>query len=230
VHKAGEAALFGLNVSKLIHSVFGGMVTTDDADLADRLRHLRQQRLQPARLRKSLRRLLYLVAAYPTFWPPLYGLVNRLERSGWLSRFSKYYDDAVIDMPPDYLESLTPLEARVGVVQLGRYPEIIRQRRHEAAAWRECLAEEEGLRLPPDVAGATYSHFPCVVDDKVAWMDGWRRRGVQLGEVIQYAIPYMRAYESRRRCECPVARRLAETTINFPVGSGYAMRLRARGR
>jgi len=52
----------------------------------------------------------------------------------------------------------------------------------------------------------------------------------QLGEVIQYAIPYMRAYESRRRCECPVARRLAETTINFPVGSGYAMRLRARGR
>ena len=48
VLREGHAAIFGLNISKSMTSIFGGMVTTDDADLARRLRSLRQQTLQPA--------------------------------------------------------------------------------------------------------------------------------------------------------------------------------------
>ena len=39
----GEAAIFGLNLSKTISSVFGGMVTTNNDQLANEIRTLRQK-------------------------------------------------------------------------------------------------------------------------------------------------------------------------------------------
>jgi dTDP-4-amino-4,6-dideoxygalactose transaminase len=43
VQQAGRASIFGINISKTATSIFGGMVTTDDADLATRLRELRKK-------------------------------------------------------------------------------------------------------------------------------------------------------------------------------------------
>ena len=149
VQREGVAAIFGLNISKLMTSIFGGMVTTDDDALAERLRELRAERLHPAGWGKGLRRLLYLFATMVAFWPPVFGLVNSLERSGLLDRFVRYYDAGRIDMPADYLQAMCNVEARVGAVQLGRYREIVRQRRDTAAWYDVHLRDIAGLELPP---------------------------------------------------------------------------------
>lgn len=217
VQKVGDAAIFGLNISKIITSIFGGMVTTDDDGLADRLRQLRRECLKPASKMKSLRRLLYFLTVYPTFWEPLYGLVNRMERSGLLDRFSKYYDEALIDMPKDYLEMMTNVEARVGLAQVKKYKEIISRRRRQAAEWRVLLQDENNIILPPKVQGATYSHFVCLTEDRQTWIERWRKKGVQLGQLIEYCIPYMKAYSDGRIMEFPVSLKFSKTTINFPL-------------
>jgi dTDP-4-amino-4,6-dideoxygalactose transaminase len=219
VQQAGDAAIFGLNISKLITSVFGGMVTTDNSVLAARLREIRDQSIGPASFLKSLRRFFYLLAVYIAFWEPFYRLVNRLERSGFLDRFVRYYDESAIDMPNDYLEGLTSMEARVGLVQIRKYRSIIASRRKIASYYDTYLRGIDGLQLPPLVNGATYSHYvPCSKSREPLEINA-ACRGVQLGRIIDYCIPSFSAYRSRtesnRRFEH--AERYAAQAINLPV-------------
>jgi len=235
VQREGIAAIFGLNISKILTSIFGGMITTDNEELYKKLKALRDRRLRKPTWKKSFRRLLYLLAVYPTFWGPVYGMINRLERSGMLNRFVKYYDDSKIDMPRDYLEGMTKLEARVGRVNIQRYDRIIQNRRDAAGMYFEELRGQKAgdislslasldlkpfFILPPEVAGATYSHYVVRISER----DGWLKRGieqsVQLGWLIEYNIPEMKAYGNHKPDKFPVAAQFARSAINLPVWGG----------
>jgi dTDP-4-amino-4,6-dideoxygalactose transaminase len=225
VQKEGRAAIYGLNISKMITSIFGGMITTDDYSLADCLRDLRTRRLKPETLLRSFGQRTYLMASTLAFWEPLYGIVNRLEQKGWLDRFSKYYDDGRIDMPVNHRDWMTGVGARVGQAQCKRYASIVNEHRAAAACYAKCLQGIGDLELPPLVSGATYSHFVIRVKDA-----GTRRpllnrslaRGVELGQLIEYSVPEMPAYRKRpgARFACPVSARLVHTTVNLPVWGG----------
>ncbi|MBQ4568197.1 MAG: DegT/DnrJ/EryC1/StrS aminotransferase family protein [Desulfovibrio sp.] len=221
VHAYGDAAVFGLNVSKLMSSIFGGMVATDDDTLAARLRNERSKTLSPAPWRKAWSRRIYLAASMLALWPPAYSAVNLLERSGALGRFVSYYDEGRIDMPADWDVAMTAPEARVGVVQCGRYTSIIANRRRNAAAYTEALRHIPGITLPPHDDGATWSHYTILVDRREALLDRALRAGIQLGRLIEYNIPDMPAYRARPGYrDCPRARRLAEHSVNLPVWCG----------
>lgn len=248
VQKEGIAALFGLNISKTLTSIFGGMVTTDNNAIYENLKRQKDQRLKKTDWRKGFRRLIYLLGVYPTFWGPVYGLINRLERSGLLNYFVQYYDENKIDMPEDYLEELCGLEARVGLANLIRYKQIIKKRRTAAQYYFSNLTNvvnsqssmvrglvfpikaSSGLGslvsgpqyfiLPPKVSGASYSHFVLQVPDREKWLKRAFAKGIQLGWLIEYNIPEMKAYGGHCPEEFPVAASYARATINLPVWGG----------
>lgn len=223
VQQAGDAAIFGLNISKLMTSIFGGMVTTDNSELFQKLHALREQKLQKPSIIKSVKRLLYLIAIYPTFWTKTYGLVYHLIHSGALNRFVKYYDDSVIDMPSDYLEGLTKLEARVGITQLRRYSSIIEERRTVAAYYDRMLIEGKSFKKPPLVEGATYSHYVVRVPKKWEYIKKVAKKGVELGHLIEYTIPLMSAYKSYTKDQTfKTSKEMAKETINLPLCKGVA--------
>jgi dTDP-4-amino-4,6-dideoxygalactose transaminase len=219
VQQAGAAAIFGLNISKLMTSIFGGMVTTDSDTLHDALLRERDRSVQPAGWTKSCMRRAYLLATYPAFSPPIYGLVNWLERSGFLDRFVRYYDESVIEMPADSLIGMTAVEARVGQVQLKKLQTILAHRRKIAGIYHEQIEGITGLRRPPLVEGATYSHYVPRVTQPDALCAELLPHGVQLGRLIEYSIPDMKAYRFRpgTREDCPVSRAMAASTINLPL-------------
>ena len=223
VQKEGVAALFGLNISKTLTSVFGGMITTDNEDIYQKLKTIREQRLKKPGWGKSIRRLLYLLAVYPTFWGPLYGLINRMERSGLLNYFVQYYDERNINMPMDYMEEMCGIETRVGTANIDRYETIINKRRAAAKYYFENLTDKPDFRLPPEVEGATYSHFVVKVNDRGKWLQRAIRKGIQLGWLIEYNIPEMEAYGNHRPEEFPVAAAYAKTMINLPVWGGESL-------
>ncbi len=220
VQKHGVAAVYGLNISKLITSIFGGMITTDDEALADTLRYQRSKCLKTPGPGKTIRRLLYLLAIYPTFSNWVYGFINRLERSGLLDLFVKYYDEGKIDMPSDYLEQMTNLEARVGLVQLKKYRQIIDRRRALASYYNQTLFGIKGLKLPPLVEGATYSHYVPMVEDRNRFLDFFLKQGVQLGWLIEYCIPHMSSYGQKQGGAYCIAAKMSESAINIPLFSG----------
>ena len=216
VNKTGDAAIFGSNISKILSSIFGGIVTTDDEEIYQRLRDYRDSHFKQPRWTKSIKRLLYLLSTYITFRPVFYGFVTSLEGMGFLDRFVKYYDEEKIDFPQDFQDLMLSIEARVGLEQLKKYPEIIQRRKAIGEYYFQRLQGIEGFRLPSFTEGATYSHFVCLVDDQKEWLEWARKLGLQLGQLIEYSIPYMKAYAPYRSGDYPVSRYYAEHTINLP--------------
>ncbi len=246
VQREGIAALFGFNISKILTSVFGGMITTDNEKLYKKMRQLCKQELNSASWQKSFRRFLYFVAVYPTFYEPVYSLINLMERLGLLNEFVQYYSAGKINMPKDYLENMSRIEARVGMVNVKRYSEIISNRQSAAAYYFEnmdkfkgilqnlnssCSASElrgpNSLLLPPRVDGSTYSHFVILVSNREMWLQRGIKNGVQFGWIIEYNIPEMPSYGRHKPEEFPIAAGYSRAAVNLPVwgGSGIAVKV-----
>ncbi len=213
----GDAALFGLNIAKYISSVFGGMLTTNDDDIYERVKHYRDKHFTRPSSVKQFRKLLYLMAVYIAFNNTFYGFVNFLEEATpFLDRLTKYYREDRIDLPKDFEVESGDLEGRIGQVQLGKYSRI-RQRRQEIAEYyNRQLLGIEGLELPPIVEGATYSHYVPRVANRREILDRTRKEGVQLGQLIEYSIPHMEAYRKYKDGEFPNSYLSSKTAINLP--------------
>lgn len=220
MQREGDAAIFGLNISKIITSIFGGMVTTDDDRLADSLRLIRSQRLKKPEIIKSINRFIYFISVYPAFWGPLYSLINVLERLGMLDRFVKYYDDDKITMPADFLDMLTPLEARVGVTQVRKYHQIVSAKRANARAVLNQLSNIPDVDVISFREGCTYSHVSVLVGNRHRWLASCMDAGVQIGILIEYSIPYMKAYRTYGQEAYPVSKYCADHVINIPNWRG----------
>jgi dTDP-4-amino-4,6-dideoxygalactose transaminase len=222
VHREGDAAIFSCNAGKILFSIFGGLVVTDDPTLADRLVQTRGRRLSEPGPAKSLRRRAYLAASLAAFHPSVYGAVHALSRSGLLDRFVKYFDGEVIDMPADHLEGLTAVEARVGRMQLRAYDANIAERRAMAAYYARELEGLPGLVLPPYDVGATWSHYVIRVQDRERLIEHAAAHGVELGVLFPYAVPGLGAYRGRPGCRgaYPEAESLAGTVVNLPLSAG----------
>ena len=76
------------------------------------------------------------------------------------------------------------------------------------------------IKILPFTEDVTYSHFVALVDSKEEWVKEYYKKGVQLGILIEYAIPYMNAYAKYKRKEYPLAKYYSEHTINFPNWAG----------
>ena len=218
VKKNGRAAIFGLNVSKLMTSIFGGMITTDDADLATRLRALRDERLHGGGGR-GIWRALYLTAAATALTPPVFGIVKRIADLGLIDRFVRYYDETLIDMPDNHLVQIGRAEASVGIRQCADYRSIIDRRRRIAAFYDEALADVFPQGHPPIVNGATYSHYVLRVADPDGLVKAAVKRGIELGRLIDYCVPDMQAYRELTSNQGPFdqTRRLNASVVNLPV-------------
>jgi dTDP-4-amino-4,6-dideoxygalactose transaminase len=217
VTEFGDAAIFGCNISKIINSIFGGMVTTNSNDTAQRLRTWRELNSKKHPLSKTLKRAFYLYASSIAFNENLYGLVNYMDNRGWLGHFTQYYEEGIIRFPSDWDQAPVAIEARVGLEQLQKYADIVTSRRQRALHIKEALTVIDDLRFFEDIEGSTYSHLVARVEDRQRWVNRTRLQGLQLGILIEYSVPEMQAYQKFKRSEYPVAKQYSKHCINFPL-------------
>ena len=223
VCKAGDVALFGLGISKTITSIFGGMLTTNDVELSERLRIWRDANFRMPGKNKTWKRRLYLSASYLAFHNMAYGLVYWLqEATPLLQSFTDaYHLDDKIHFPPDFSDQMTAVEAQVGLVQLGKYEEIIREREGNARYYHEQLKDVSVWKLPAQIEGATYSHYVIRVPDRKAVLKTFVRYGIQLGQLIEYCVPYLSAYRRfKEDLDFPNSLLASQQTINLPMQAG----------
>jgi dTDP-4-amino-4,6-dideoxygalactose transaminase len=220
VCSAADCALFGLNISKTITSIFGGMFTTNDETLAAHLRYWRDKHFIHPGIGKSLYRRLYLLSVYAAFDERVYGFVNWLqENTPLLNSLTKaYHLDEKIHFPPGSLDQMLAIEAQVGLIQLQKYADIVKHRQKNARFYDEQLRERVPWLLPPIVEGATYSHYVVRVPDRQDVMRKMLRDGIELGQLIEYSIPHISVYSPYAlNTEYPNSLISSQMTINLPL-------------
>ena len=215
---SGDVAVYAFNISKIMTSIFGGMLTFQDQGLANKVRAWRDAHYHQAHWLKGIQRRLYLLAVYIAFNEKVYGLTWWLqEKTPLLNRLTKaYHLDDQIHFPPDYLDQMLNVDAAVGLAQLRQYPLIIQRRRDNALWYDKHLERREGWVFPPLVEGATYSHYVVRVPDRRAIADEYAAFGIQLGELIQYSIPLLPCYQFQG-AGFEKSELASFSTINFPV-------------
>lgn len=220
VINAGDAALFGLGISKQITSIFGGMFTTNDEITANMLRTFRDKHFLSRAWMKSLKRYLYLLAVYPAFNPVIYSLVYWIEEhTPFLNRLTKaYHLDEKIHFPPDYLDHMTDLEAQIGLVQLKKYRTIQNKRREIARQYFKSIQSSSNWVLPPEIEGATYSHFVIRTKKRDQTLAFFSSKGIQLGQLIEYSMPHHPAYKKYANGrQYPNSLLCSRSMINLPI-------------
>jgi dTDP-4-amino-4,6-dideoxygalactose transaminase len=220
VHQVGDFAIFAFNISKMMTSIFGGMLTTNNKIYYEKLSEFSAVELKNPPKLKSFRRFIYMLSVYIAFNCLVYGIVNKIERLGLLNKFVKYFDPSIIDMPSDYLEGLTPFEGRVGAIQCDKL-EIMQTHRKKIAGiyFKELNAIKE-FQLPPQIEGVTYSHFVVVTTHAEQLCQFMLTKGVQLGELIDYNIPELPSYSEHTFLDNGIATKWPGNVINLPVHMG----------
>jgi len=220
---AGDAALFGLGISKQITSIFGGMFTTNNEEIAKIVRDFRNKHFKLPSWKKSLKRYLYLLAVYPAFQSSIYGLVYWLqEKTPLLDHLTKdFHLDEKIHFPPDYIDQMTNIEALVGLEQLKKYSEIQYKRREIAKMYFNEIHPVENWVLPPRIDGATYSHFAIRTINRDELLAMYASTGVQLGQLIEYSMPHHPAYNAYTNGKTfPNSLLCSQSMINLPIHPG----------
>ncbi len=216
---SGDVAVYALNISKMITSIFGGMLTFQDQALADKVRAWRDANYRRASGWKAIQRRLYLLAIYIAFNEKVYGLTWWLqEKTHVLNHLTKsYHLDYKIHFPSDYQDRMMDVEAAVGLAQLKRYDAIIERRRANVAEYNQNLPKRPGWIFPPLINGATYSHYVVRVPERKPVIDEWVSQGIELGELIQYSIPLLPEYVGNQISKFDNSEIASLRTINFPV-------------
>lgn len=217
VTKYGDISVFGLNISKTITSIFGGMITSNDTEIDKKIRQYRDEKFKKKGCLTRFGRLVYLKAIWISFNPWFYGFVNFLERKGWIDRFTKYYDEEEIYFPKDWDRLPAPIEAKVGLHQLKKYDKIIQRRTANAQKLIKSFENRDDISFFPHIEGSTYSHCVGKVADRDAWVEAYHKKGYQLGILIEYCIPEMESYKEYCTKAYPVSSEYSRHMVNFPI-------------
>ena len=220
VTNAGDGAIFGLGISKQITSIFGGVFTTNNKVTARKVREFRDSNFRKPSWKKSISRYLYLLAVYPAFQPLIYGLVYWIqEKTPFLNRLTKaYHLDEKIHFPPDYLDQMTNIEALVGLEQLKKYAVVQSKRIEIAKKYFDKIHLSNRWVLPPEIDGATYSHFVIRTEARDRLLVYFASQGIQLGQLIEYSMPHHPAYEKYTKDKpFPNSLLCSNSMINLPI-------------
>ena len=183
-------AAWSFHPRKLLTTGEGGMITTDDAHLAARLRRLREHGMS--------------VSAADRHAAAGRAIVERYLETGFNYR-------------------MTDVQAAIGIVQLGRLPGLVAERRSLAARYHKLLDEVPGVAAvtDPEFGTTNYQAFWVELGDAVT-----ASRNDVLAALAEAGISARRgimaahlepAYDGTAHGPLPVTERLTERSIILPL-------------
>jgi dTDP-4-amino-4,6-dideoxygalactose transaminase len=217
----GRAAFFSTEETKTISSTMGGMLVTDDADLAGRVAAIQQRcAWPPAGLasRYVLKLVLYQLLTHPRLHGSLRAMYERLGERHPLPR-PLAREEHRGQMPANYLQRLSNAQAALALRQLRRLGENLAHRRRVASTIERRLVERRDPvpQVPADAVPA-YVRYPIWVENRAAALAATRQDlvlGTWFTSVLQDAeSPAAGDYLAG---SCPRAEAAARHLINLPT-------------
>jgi perosamine synthetase len=190
-----DITIFSLHPAKAITTGEGGLATTEDDALAERLRLFRTHGITKQ------------------------GIAPGEHEGGW------YYEMQALG----FNYRITDIQCALGLSQLERLDEWVARRNEIAALYRELLADEERIALPPAApAGSLHGHHLFVVHvragaaARLRTFDALREAGlgVQVHYIPVYRLPYYRDVLGVPQDACPHAEDYYWGAISLPMFPG----------
>jgi perosamine synthetase len=217
----GRAAFFSTEETKTISTTMGGVLVTDDPELAEKVSVFQERCAWPQR--SLARRYLVKLALYHALTQPR---VHRYTRALY-ERFGRRNplpqattpEEQRGDRPAEYEQRMSNGQCAVGLRQLRRLTQNVSHRRALSNEYRERLGRS-GFRAPrvPPNAQAAFVRYPVAVRDRstaVAQIAPHAVLGMWFTSVLEEAFaPEVAGYVAG---SCPNAERSAGNLVNLPT-------------
>jgi perosamine synthetase len=217
----GCAAFFSSEESKTISTTMGGMVVTDDPELAGRVQAFQAKCAWPSSW--LVARYIFKLVAYQALTQPRLHRYTRevYEFFGRRHPLPRPTSAAEIrgDRPANYEKRLSNAQAIVGLRQLYRLDANLAHRRAMSAVYATELSRAGfGLPRPPTKADPAFLRYPVWVEDRAAALRATAQcatLGTWFTSVLEEAVsPACGGYESG---SCPRAEVAAQHLVNLPT-------------
>jgi dTDP-4-amino-4,6-dideoxygalactose transaminase len=220
----GKASIFSFSVLKLVTTFGGGMIATNEDDLALRIRARLSQfrRSQPkvGGIKKALigatmdfatRRAAFSFAA----WPML--RVMRTVRPNAQRQIMTETPRVDRNFDPSRVPPLHPFQARLGAGQLGRVDEIIERRRTVGRWLDEALSGVPQISLLRTAEGGAWNglYYGILADRAAELAEYLFRRGIDC-ETSEYRNCADLDLYRGQRDDCPVGRKVQSRILRLP--------------
>lgn len=218
VSKYCDLSLYGLNISKLITTIYGGIISFNDKKLANIVRDYWDEIKKEPSIFKLIYRKIYALQCLIIFKPYIYWFIHWLQnRTNFLDKITKaYHLDDKISLPKDSLNKMLPFEAEIGICQLEKYNNIIQERKEIAKIYNDYFKRFPGWIFPRFDKNSNYSHYTILVPNREKIVKKFMKYKIEIGILIQYSIDNLNCYKSLNSY-CPNARKASSKSINIPL-------------
>lgn len=217
----GRAAFFSTEETKTISTTMGGVVTTNDDELAGSLRAF-QRSCEPQSASQAARYLIKLAVYHALTEPRAHVLARAAyEIGGSRHPLPRPTEASELhgERPRHFARRLSNGQAAVGLTQLAALAANLDHRQRIAKVYQELLASN-GFRLPvsPTTAIPAYVRYPVWVADRSAVQKAMRARlvlGTWFTSVLEESVDPR--YGDYLPGSCPCAEEVARHLVNLPT-------------
>jgi perosamine synthetase len=221
----GKAAYFSFQWNKPYTTGLGGMVLTDDTQIAGRIEALcTHEMCNPSK--KEVLMLAAQLAAYRTFiYPRTTALAQRLFR--YLTKKgavvgSSSNAEFEPSMPPGFFRGMSSVQARSGLRQLKRVERNITHRKKMAKLYDQLLDKKGWSPRDYDVSTMepVLVRYPLRIAEKEEALSEAAKAGIELGSWFECPLHPMETPLGAYNYEmgmCPEAEKASREVINLPL-------------
>ena len=217
----GKMGLFSFSIGKNMPSFGGGMLTSDDEKLVEKVRGLQSDFRLPSKIsvmKAVVKGLLAYLLTHPRIFPfTTYPLLRLLALMGsdWADRSVEEEVILPQEFPAQWCLRMANFQARAGLAQLKRVEQVNASLAKNGAYLSGALADARGV-VPPLAQGEhIYLYYRVLVEETQKFRRRLLRQGVDTQRDDMCACNTLRIFAEETK-SCPVAEGLPARSIEIP--------------
>jgi len=221
----GKAVYFSFQWNKPFTTGLGGMAITNDEELAEKIRSLRDEESCVPSKRETLLLALQL-AAYRVFvYPRTTALAQMIFRYLTKKRIVVGSSSSVEyepEMPPGFFKTMSAVQAKSGLRQLRKIEANIAHRKRMARLYDELLMEKgwSVQKYDASVIDPVLVRYPVRITEKNRALAEAAKAGIELGSWFECPLHPIETPLEQYGYEigmCPEAEKASREVVNLPV-------------
>lgn len=214
----GDATFYSFNIAKQLTTFDGSVVVTNNDEIYEKLKKFRASNFKAPSFRTIIKKYLMLLLSYLIFDYSIYTHVHYFwQHFDVIKKWTKNWDLWEGNMPKNFTEAYTSVQAKIGLAQLEKAKEIIEKRVKISKMYDRLLGDMENIILPPIRDGSTYSHYTIRVKKRNIFIKRMENAGIEVGTNFDYSIPFTplcRKYRTKE--DFPNSVVAANEVVNLP--------------
>lgn len=221
----GQAAYFSSQWNKPFTTGIGGMLITDNAELAETVEKIcSQEMVQPSK--KEVFMLFAQLCVYRTFIYPrttamAQNLFRYLTKKG-LVVGSSTTSELKLEVAPDFFKGMSSLQASSGVRQLAKIDKNISHRRKITRLYDQLLKDKgwPSRNYDSSIMDPVIVRYPVRITEKSKAIEQAAKAGIELGDWFECPLHAAEApleLYGYTQGFCPVAEKACREVVNLPT-------------